>query len=73
MSCTVLKKKCSETPSVLSVLARDANAVWESVTSAINVNRASKGDFRIPEPLPAKKPKGSGVGYSYKKTGSIRK
>jgi hypothetical protein len=74
MSCTVLKKKGVEAPSILHDLTRDAGAIWERVTNAIHINRSGKDDFRIPDPPQPKKSKsGGGVGYCYKKSGTIRK
>ena len=74
MSCTVLKKKGYEAPSLLSNLTRGAEDAWGAVSRMVVINRRTKDDFRIPDPPPSEKRiKGDGVGHCYKKSVPLRK
>jgi hypothetical protein len=74
MSCTVLKKKGYEAPSLFSNLKSGAEDAWGAVSRMVVINRGNKDDFRIPDPSPpTKRVKGEGVGHCYKKSGALRK
>ena len=73
MSCTVLKKKGYEAPSLFSNLTTGAENAWGAVSRMVVINKGAKDDFRIPDPPPlTKRAKGGGVGYCYKKTGQLK-
>jgi len=76
MSHSVLKTSAPDPRGMFSHLLDSVEMTWQRVTRNISINpRHGADEFRIADPGPMAKPAVAtrGIGYVYKKTGSISK